>query len=349
MSEIKSLQDISWQVSEEEYRADHAYSYSTIAKFNREGFDKLNTLFDKVESPSLVFGSMVDTLLTDGIDSFNEKFITADFPVISDTLALIAKKLFADYSEKYKSIREIPDQILSNIGAECEYYTNSKYDSYRVKMIKENCETYYQLLYLTIGKKLVSQLEYQAAINCVQIIKDSPATSFYFAPNLPFDKTIERFYQLKFKGVYEGIELRCMSDLIVVDHKAKTVQPIDLKTSYNKEWNFYHSFVTWGYWIQAQLYWEIIYQNMMKDDVYKDYTLLDYKFIVVSKDSLKPLCWTYRDTKAIVDIQYGKNQNIKCRNWRNIVKELHYYLTNDCQYPIGITEDNDLVTFLNYE
>ena len=34
---------------EDEYRADPAYSYSTIAKFDREGFDKLETLFDKVD------------------------------------------------------------------------------------------------------------------------------------------------------------------------------------------------------------------------------------------------------------------------------------------------------------
>ena len=44
---MKSLKDISWQVTEEEYRADSAYSYSTLAKFEREGFDKLETLFDK--------------------------------------------------------------------------------------------------------------------------------------------------------------------------------------------------------------------------------------------------------------------------------------------------------------
>ena len=45
--ERKSLYDLSWQVSEEEYRADPAYSYSTIARFNREGFDNLDKWYDK--------------------------------------------------------------------------------------------------------------------------------------------------------------------------------------------------------------------------------------------------------------------------------------------------------------
>ena len=42
----KSLRDISWQVTEEEYRSDPSYSYSTIAKFDREGFEKIDTLSD---------------------------------------------------------------------------------------------------------------------------------------------------------------------------------------------------------------------------------------------------------------------------------------------------------------
>ena len=54
---MNTLADISWLVSEEEYRADPALSYSTLAKFAREGFNKIDTLFDKVESPSLTFGS----------------------------------------------------------------------------------------------------------------------------------------------------------------------------------------------------------------------------------------------------------------------------------------------------
>lgn len=32
---MKSLKDISWNVTEEEYRADPALSYSTLSKFNR--------------------------------------------------------------------------------------------------------------------------------------------------------------------------------------------------------------------------------------------------------------------------------------------------------------------------
>lgn len=52
----KSLKDISWNVSEETYRADPALSYSTLARYEREGFNNLDKLFDRLETPSLTFG-----------------------------------------------------------------------------------------------------------------------------------------------------------------------------------------------------------------------------------------------------------------------------------------------------
>ena len=60
--ERKSLYDISWGVSEDTYRADPALSYSTLAKYEREGFNNLEHLFDKVETPSLTFGGNPDYL-----------------------------------------------------------------------------------------------------------------------------------------------------------------------------------------------------------------------------------------------------------------------------------------------
>ena len=61
--ERKSLYDISWKVSEPVYRADPALSYSTLSRYEREGFNNLDKLFDRLETPSLTFGSCVDTLI----------------------------------------------------------------------------------------------------------------------------------------------------------------------------------------------------------------------------------------------------------------------------------------------
>lgn len=344
----KSLKDIAWNVTEEEYRADPAYSYSTIAKFDREGFEKLDSLFDKVESPSLLFGSCVDTLLTDGQEAFDERFFVADFPEIQDNVKKIVEVLFDLYSDKYEDLNLIPDKYIIPVTETYEYQKNWKPET-RAKVIKEKGAEYYNLKYLAGTKTIITSSLYTDITDCVSMLKTSEATKWYFQDDDPFDDSIERLYQLKFKGEYEGINLRCMGDLIIVDHKNKIIYPCDLKTSYKEEYNFYKSFIDWRYNIQAQLYWYLIRQNMDKDPYFKDFKLAHYRFIVICNRTREPLVWEYNDTTRETDAVYGKDRQIKLTNWRKIVKDLNYYLTHMPKVPIGINIENtnDIIHWLN--
>ena len=70
---MKSLKEISWDVDEATYRADPALSYSTIARYEREGFNNLDKLFDKLDTPSLTFGRAVDSTITGGQAEFDKE------------------------------------------------------------------------------------------------------------------------------------------------------------------------------------------------------------------------------------------------------------------------------------
>ena len=343
----KSLKDISWVCEEEVYRADPAYSYSTIAKFNREGFEKLDNLFDKVESPSLLFGSCVDTLLTDGQEAFDERFFVADFPGIQDNVKKIVETLFDLYSDKYDDLNLIPDKYIIPITETYEYQKNWKPET-RAKVIKEKGAEYYNLKYIAGNKTIITSSFYTDVTDCVSMLKTSEATKWYFQDDDPFDNSIERLYQLKFKGEYEGINLRCMADLITIDHKNKIIYPCDLKTSYKEEWNFWKSFIEWKYAIQANLYAEIIRQNIAKDEYFKDFKIADYRFIVICNRTRTPLVWEWPYTKTEIDFEIN---GVKFINWRNIVKQLDYYLKNRPRVPEGIKENepNNIANFiLNY-
>lgn len=346
----KSLKDISWQVPETEYRQDEAFSYSTLARFSREGFEKLDKLYDKLETPSLLFGSVVDTLLTGSLEEFEENFLVADLPELSDQLKNITKTLFALYSDKYNNFNDIPDNILADVGKQCDYYSNSRYDSYRVKLIKENCcASLYQTMFLSQGKKLVSTEEYNDANECVERLKTSPYTSWYFDSAPDLFKDVERLYQLKFKGTYEGIPVRCMADLLAIDYTNKRIIPCDLKTSGKPEFNFFKSFIEWKYDIQARLYWYIIRQNMDKDEYFKDFTLENYRFIVINRFRKNPLVWEYEDTTKEGNLLYTSSTNYTyvCKDWREILKELNFYTNNpESVNPIGIKEINSITDWL---
>lgn len=207
----KSLKSISWLVEEDEYRADPAYSYSTIAKFDREGFEKLDTLFDKVESPSLLFGSCVDTLLTDGQKAFDERFLVADFNSVTDTIRKIVEDAFMQFGKTYNTLSSIPTREFGVLVDTYDFYKNWKVETRINKVISEGSD-YYHLLYIAGDKKIITSTMYQDVVNCVDALRNAPATKWYFEKDNPFTGSVERLYQLKFKGEYEGIPLRIMAD-----------------------------------------------------------------------------------------------------------------------------------------
>ena len=345
---MKSLYDISWQVDEPTYRADPALSYSTLAKYEREGFNNLDKLFDRIDTPSLTFGSAVDSIITGSQEEFDERFIVADFPSTPDTIIKIVNDVFREFCDTHKDLDSIPDVEIIHRASSFNYQPNWKPET-RAKVIKEKGADYYNLLFIADGKTVLNTQTYQDVCNAVRALKESTATKFYFAPNNPFEPNIERFYQLKFKGEFEGVKYRNMADLIIVNHKEKWVKPVDLKTSSHTEWDFYKSFVDWRYDIQARLYWAIIRQNMNKDEYFRSFKLLDYEFIVVNRKTLTPLVWECPFTQSTGTLTFGKNRQIEMRSPFEIGRELTYYLSSRPRVPINIEEynTNNLRTWLN--
>ena len=208
---MKKLSEISWNVSEEEYRADSALSYSTLAKYEREGFNNLDKLFDKLETPSLTFGSAVDSLITGGQEEFDNRFMVAEFPSTPDSIIQIVKELFNRFSDTCTNINLISNNAIIEVASLYSYQNNWKPET-RAKVIKEKGFEYYNLLYLSQDKTILNTETYQDVYNAVRALKESESTKFYFADNNPFEPNIERFYQLKFKACLEGIDYRCMAD-----------------------------------------------------------------------------------------------------------------------------------------
>lgn len=341
----KSLYDISWQVSEEQYRKDKALSYSTLARYEREGFSKLHSLFDKLETPSLTLGSAVDTLITDGREAFDERFFVAEFPSVPDSIITIVKDLFKNFSNSYNNLAKIPTEAIIEWAGDYNYQPNWRPET-RAKVIVEKGSSYYNLLYVAGNKTILDTATYNDVMNMVSALKDSHATEKYFAEDNPFDN-IERHYQLKFKSTFQGIDYRCMSDLLIVLHDDKKVIPCDLKTTGKPEYLFYKSFVDFRYDIQSRLYWRIIRDNMDKDDYYKNFELTDYKFIVVNKKNLDPMIWDFPVTRAVGTLKF--KDGLIMRDPEEIGKELSYYLNNNPKRPIGIMNENNLCEWLNNE
>lgn len=344
----KSLREISWQVPEETYREDPSLSYSTLATYERAGFNGLESLYDRKETVALTFGSAVDAIITGGEEEFNSRFLVAELPALSDKAVKIVKELFADnhiVSRTFDDISEV--KVLDAIN-KYEYWSNCKSETKLKKLKEEGVSEYYDMLHLSENKMLISSEMYADILASVRALKESEATKEFFAADNPFNDSIEHLYQLKFKATLDGINYRCMSDLLLVDYDHKIIYPVDLKTSSHTEWDFFKSFIQWDYQIQARLYWRIIRDNLDRDPYFKDFVLDNYRFIVVNKTTLTPLVWLFPQTQVVGTIVVNNDRPIKLRDPEVIGKELSYYLDNKPQVPVGIklSGDNDITEWL---
>lgn len=331
----KELSDIALNITEAEYRADPALSYSTLARYEREGFDKLDSLFDQISTPSLTQGSMVDSLITGGEEEFNARFYVADFPSLGDKEQQIADLLFDNHHETCAGFSAISKNDIIAAANQVVYYKNYS-NPVRVKKLTEACSQYYNLKYLAGDKEIVSANTYAKALAMVNAFKESPSTMHYFMPDEPFSN-VKRYYQLKFKATLEGVDYRIMMDESIVDYEHKKILPIDLKTSFHAEWGFEESFKHWLYVIQSRLYWRVLRDNLDRDPYFKDFELLDYRFIVVNKETLTPLVWEFPLTKS-----YGTLVDEEGNEYRDpfeIGKELRHYLDDRPRVPDGINID----------
>ena len=347
---MKKLSEVALNITEEEYRADLALSYSTLSRFDREGFANIDKLFDKQETPSLLLGSIVDTIITDGEEEFNNRFVVAEYPNIPDSIIQIVKELFDVYKDTCSNINLISNDAIINIAAQYNYQNNWKPET-RAKVIKEKGFQYYNLLYLSIDRTLVSQTMYNDALRMVEALRESPATHWYFADNNPFEPNVERYYQLKFKATLNGVDYRCMADLIIALHDTKELILCDLKTTGHPEYEFYHSFVTWNYSYQARLYSRIITENIKNDPYFKDFKLSNYRFIVVNKDTLNPLVWEFpmTHTKGTIKLTNERGYTTVLKDPEDIGKELSSYLSSRPRVPNGIDKfgTNNIVEWIN--
>ena len=332
----KELKDISLHITEPEYRQRPELSYSTLSTYESLGFNGLDHLFDKKESPSLLLGSVCDCILTGGEDEFKQLYTVLDINV-TDSGMDICKQLI-NMSLPFDSFEEIPESIVSNAAKEVGFWQNDRYDNSRYKQVLKtgNVAEYYNAVRHN-EKTIITSEMFQQCLACVRALREAPATRGYFADDDPFSP-VRRYYQLKFAAKFEGVGYRNMADLLVVDYEKKVVWPIDLKTSMGcTEWDFEQNFKKWHYYIQARLYWRIIRANMDADPYFKDFSLKDYRFIICNPKTLTPLVWQFPLTKAVGTLIDDDGKEI--RDPFEIGKELQGYLDCRPQVPNGISQD----------
>ena len=191
---MKSLKDLALQISEEQYRENPALSYSLIATYEKGGFASIPYLYDKKESDALTFGSMVDTIITEGMEKFQEKFAVADFKIPTDSIKEVIDYLLETRTEEV--FEDIPYDVILEACNLKEYQTRYKEET-RLSKIKSEGEVYYNTVRQIGNRTVVSDDVYQEVLAVVGALKGHTQTSKYLQ-HTQEGSNIEFLYQQKF-------------------------------------------------------------------------------------------------------------------------------------------------------
>ena len=246
------------------------------------------SIFNTIQEPDLYFeekkhfiiGDGVDMQLTRPIEEFNQKFHISNLQnKPSDTIKSIVNQVYDHVKEIYPNIETIQNYnnaILDSCN-DHNYQPNWK-DSTRVAKVVEAWE-YWEDLKQAEGKVVLSQEENDLISQIVMSIRTNPTTSKYFETS----KDVEILDQLAIYFSYCDIDCKALLDRVIVDHKNKTIQPIDFKTMGDQTIYFPKSLRQRRYDIQAAFYTEALYYFKERDDkTLQDYKILPFKFIVES-------------------------------------------------------------------
>lgn len=260
--------------------------HSKLVNFETFGPSTLKEDYNVEKTPAMIFGSLVDTLLTNPY-SFESNYYVPK----SDVKLSNSEKVFYEYLQKYdiRSVSHLPDEDLLVILDRTLFYT-SLLAKTRIKKIRDKEEVYNELL-KNEGKIIINHEDLEKAKKCVEVLRTSDITKNIFDYDLLFQVEVNRVF--KDSGSLDRFGCHGLFDIIAIDTKTKTIYPFDLKTTVAPESDFLRSFYKFKYYRQAEMYIDMLQYNLNTCDDYQDWKIEPFKFIVISPNSYAPLIYEF--------------------------------------------------------
>lgn len=292
VSIVKSINEVSWNVSEEVYRKDSSFSYSKLSSFLRDGPEILRSE-DRKDTEALRFGSLLDCLLTEP-ETFDSRFVVSNYQKAPEGV-ILAINYLVNLGITESSLENIDKNILITAMDVGNYCSSYKEETRINNLLKY--QSYYNLKLVLKDKIVITQDDYNQAKSCLEVLQTHSHTKNLMSDYYSFIEGYEVVSQPKFKTVLNNIPVRCMFDRIIVDHNKKEIFPIDLKTTSKKEYKFGSSIIEWNYYIQATMYRDILIDILSKDEYFRKFTVLPFTFVVINRYRQKPMAHIYEDSK----------------------------------------------------
>lgn len=354
-----------------EYRDRWGISQSAIKDFQFKSPKKwkeiwIDKQFDLSKNEdNFVMGSLIDTLLFQPED-LNKRFYIGEEKLPSKAIAVIIKSYYNALNKANEELRSIADTIpvetiyypmdLSNADLllncansycykdgdeeKCGWNTGWK-DETRVRSLQEKGEDYFKSLVKANSRKIISHEMNLQAIDLVKILRTDPEVMDFFVESegnkLMFQ--LEIFITYPLLETNKELPLKGALDIVRFNHKDKTAQIIDFKSSYSA-FGFINSIKQFGYCDQLS-YYDFLLRNWLIESCegdFCDYKMLPPLNIVIDIVDKIPYVYEYdwRDIALAADgnreflynLFQTHDHNVKIKKgWRRLLDEIgwHWY------------------------
>lgn len=286
--------------TEAQYRAVDMDSSSSLKEFSldrrkyRKKYILRENLVEEEDSKASVIGRLVETLLFEPEEFDNRFYMSSTAASPTGNMLLFVEALYKRSSEAVDEEGKV-NKSFEDIAKEAYKDSGYKWSIEKVleKFIGTDNEIYYKEIREVRSKGLTVVTAEDVANG--ERIKNELLTNEFTAGilNLQDSTRYKILVQYKIQGYeIDGLKLKSMMDIVIIDHKIKSIQVYDLKVVWSVEGFLTEYFLYRRAYIQAYLYTEACREikTRLKLD---HYTVENTKFIVCdSINYFSPLIYT---------------------------------------------------------
>lgn len=291
-------------------------SYSRVSDFDRNGPKALKERTFVTNDGAKMGGLIDDMLFTP--DEVEKKYYLFSAQKPTATLAKVCDIITEQYAELPDDIDGVALAIISNN----EFWGNIKNpDTLIKKFAVPEFYDYLNAFYESKNKTIITQEEYDTCEEIVEILK----THKFSKDVVAYPKKHESKYaQFEINIEYRGFAFKGILDLLVVNHKKKTVQMIDLKTGKNPAEQFGASYIKWRYYLQEAIY-QLAFESICEQLKLEGYTLLPFQFLYISRFEKIPLLYTVSEKWSKAAIKGFKLNNYEYRGLDELLDTIKWH------------------------
>lgn len=296
--------------SDTAYRQDEALSQSFLkATYHTPEAKRAVANDDYLSKRPFEIGGAVDCLLTRPTE-FNQLYYTNITPKPSNTIVQVINYLVAHKLDWCEENLILAREVF-------KVYPTYNLNTYIAAM--EKCKDHYDEKFANRDRISLTPDDTTVVHAIVNSFKTNARTKHLFDEAI----SMQRLYQLEVYFMHDGVQLKSMLDLVLIDHQTKEVFPYDIKTTGKPVRYFPQAVKMFGYHIQAAQYSLGLEYGALNQAIFKiggqvidlditGYRIQPFKFIVqtTNQDALlkynsQPHIFTL-DEDLVLEGRFGK-------------------------------------------